>query len=136
MCRLRRMVIAADRTCRTPWCDAPIRHIDHPLRAADGGPTSLDNSAGLCEACNYAKEALGFQCRSRPGRILEIITPTGHRSHSRPPAVIGTSPLLHPRTLLDADPHTLPETNPQTAVAADLQSPLEAKLAALITTTA
>ncbi|WP_420713945.1 HNH endonuclease [Arthrobacter sp. H14-L1] len=26
---LRRFIITRDQTCRTPWCDAPIRHIDH-----------------------------------------------------------------------------------------------------------
>jgi hypothetical protein len=44
-----------DQTCRTPWCDAPIRHTDHVLPVAKGGRTSLDNGQGLCEACNLAK---------------------------------------------------------------------------------
>jgi hypothetical protein len=57
--QLRRFILTADRTCRTPWCDAPIRHIDHAERAADGGETSAGNAAGLCEACNYAREAPG-----------------------------------------------------------------------------
>jgi hypothetical protein len=40
---LRRLLIRRDGTCRTPWCDAPIRHVDHVLDHASGGPTSLDN---------------------------------------------------------------------------------------------
>ena len=44
-----------DQTCRTPWCDAPIRHIDHVRAAASGGPTSFANGQGTCEACNQAK---------------------------------------------------------------------------------
>lgn len=46
-------------TCRTPWCDAPARHVDHVVPHARGGPTNADNLQGLCEACNQAKEALG-----------------------------------------------------------------------------
>lgn len=86
---LRRFVITVDKTCRTPWCDAPIRHIDHALRAADGGETSLDNSDGLCEACNYVREAPKWATVRRPQRELEIITPTGHRYASRPPPPVG-----------------------------------------------
>jgi len=58
--QLRRLIITADRTCRTPWCDAPIRHIDHPTRAADGGPTSADNAQGLCEACKLRPRIRGL----------------------------------------------------------------------------
>ncbi|MFB0836357.1 HNH endonuclease, partial [Arthrobacter halodurans] len=54
---IRRLLAARDRTCRTPWCDAPLRHHDHVVPARSGGPTSAANGEGLCEACNYAKEA-------------------------------------------------------------------------------
>lgn len=37
--------------CRTPWCDAPVRHLDHVQSAADDGSTSLVNGQGLCAAC-------------------------------------------------------------------------------------
>lgn len=86
---LRRFVVAADRTCRTPWCDAPIRHIDHSLRAADGGDTSADNAAALCESCNYTKEVQGWVTTRLPDRVLEVSTPTGHRYRSRPPPPVG-----------------------------------------------
>lgn len=46
--------------CRTPYCDAPVRHLDHVEPAADGGPTELENGQGLCEACNLAKNGGGF----------------------------------------------------------------------------
>jgi hypothetical protein len=46
--------------CRTPGCDAAIRHHDHVVRESDGGPTSADNGQGLCERCNYAKEGPGW----------------------------------------------------------------------------
>lgn len=53
---LRELITLRDQTCRTKYCDAPIRHIDHIQRFADGGQTSYTNARGLCETCNYTKE--------------------------------------------------------------------------------
>lgn len=47
-------------TCRTPACNATIRHHDHVQSAADGGHTSAVNGQGLCERCNYVKETPGW----------------------------------------------------------------------------
>jgi hypothetical protein len=47
-------------TCRTPGCNAAIRHRDHVGRADDGGPTAASNGQGLCERCNYVKESPGW----------------------------------------------------------------------------
>jgi hypothetical protein len=78
-----------DQFCRTPWCDAPIRHRDHLVPASAGGETSEENGQGLCEACNYAKEARGWRVRAAPGErhTLEITTPAGmtYRSTAPPP---------------------------------------------------
>jgi hypothetical protein len=63
---LARLIRLRDQTCRTPWCDAPIRHTDHVAEHARGGETSLANGQGLCEACNHIKQALGW--RARPSR--------------------------------------------------------------------
>lgn len=52
----RDLITIQDETCRTPYCDAPIRHIDNITRFADGGETSYANGQGLCETRNYAKE--------------------------------------------------------------------------------
>ena len=90
--QLRRFLIIRDRTCRTPWCDAPIRHVDHSMRHADGGETSASQGQGLCEACNYAKEALGWASRAHPDGTVETTTPTGHRYLSRRPPPIGPPP--------------------------------------------
>lgn len=46
--------------CRTPGCNAPIRHHDHVVRSGDGGPSSAANGQGLCERCNYVKETPGW----------------------------------------------------------------------------
>ncbi len=53
---LRRFITARDDTCRTPYCDAPIRHLDHIIPWHHGGTTTQNNGAGLCEACNHTKE--------------------------------------------------------------------------------
>jgi hypothetical protein len=92
-----------DQTCRTPWCDAPIRHHDHVEAHEAGGPTSARNGQGLCEACNLAKEAHGWQARPRPGprHAVETVTPTGHRYTSRAPAPPGTAHAPEPPARLD-----------------------------------
>lgn len=53
---LRATLISRDRYCRTPWCGAPVRHADHPVRWSEGGPTDLTSNQGLCEHCNLARE--------------------------------------------------------------------------------
>ena len=82
---LRRFIRIRDQRCRTPWCDAPIRHADHAERHADGGPTSVGNAQGLCEACNRAKEAPGWRTRLRDDGLVETTTPAGHRYRSPVP---------------------------------------------------
>jgi len=47
-------------TCRTPNCNAAIRHHDHVTRSADDGRTEASNGQGLCERCNYVKESPGW----------------------------------------------------------------------------
>lgn len=86
---LRRLLVVRDQWCRTPWCGAPIRHADHVVPSAEGGPTEPGNGQGLCEACNQAKEAPGWTAQSnsspqRPAQV-ETRTPTGHRYRSRAP---------------------------------------------------
>lgn len=54
---LARMIRWRDVTCRTPWCNAVVRQIDHAEPYRRGGPTSYDNGQGLCVRCNLLKEA-------------------------------------------------------------------------------
>ncbi|MFC0449102.1 DUF222 domain-containing protein [Rhodococcus jostii] len=86
---LAKLIDLRDRTCRTPWCDAPIRHHDHIRSHGKFGRTSVRNGSGLCEACNYAKEAPGWVARpvTRPGRrhVIDLGTPTGHHYRSTAP---------------------------------------------------
>ncbi|QRO88402.1 HNH endonuclease [Kytococcus sedentarius] len=51
----RELLVARDRFCRTPWCDAPIREADHVVGWAEGGSTSIANGQGLCSRCNQVK---------------------------------------------------------------------------------
>nr|WP_223256872.1 HNH endonuclease [Arthrobacter globiformis] len=90
---LRRFIQIRDDTCRTPYCDAPIRHHDHIIPWHDDGPTSLANGAGLCEACNHTKELPGWTAQPRPGprHTFEITTPTGHSYGSTAPPLPGTN---------------------------------------------
>ncbi|MCT9871407.1 HNH endonuclease [Paenarthrobacter aurescens] len=89
--RLRRFIEVRDDTCRTPYCDAPIRHMDHVVPWHDGGTTTLNNGAGLCEACNHTKENPGWSASVQHGQThtMEVRTPTGHLYRSKPPRLPG-----------------------------------------------
>ncbi|MDQ3663870.1 MAG: DUF222 domain-containing protein [Actinomycetota bacterium] len=87
--QLRRFLIIRDRTCRTPWCEAPIRHVDHSMPHADGGETGASQGQGLCEACNYTKEVPGWASRVHPDGSVETTTPTRHSYISRRPPPVG-----------------------------------------------
>jgi hypothetical protein len=87
-----------DQRCRTPYCDAPIRHRDHATPHCRAGPTSAANGLGACQQCNYAKEAAGWRVTAGDGRRsgrhrAEFITPTGARYSSTAPAM----PTRRPR---------------------------------------
>jgi hypothetical protein len=101
---LRRLLQVRDRTCRTPWCGAPIRHADHVVPVAGGGKTSAANGQGLCEACNYTKQVLGWRARPGPagaGDRVEITTPTGHHYTSHPPPLPGPRAPSDDRSLIE-----------------------------------
>ncbi|SMX85627.1 protein of unknown function (DUF222) [Brevibacterium sp. 239c] len=104
--QLRQMVIYRDDVCRTPWCDARIRHADHADGYASGGATSWENGSGLCAACNYAKEhpgwkheatAEGLKVTTPNGAEYEDLTPPFVRRMKYPRAVSGS--LDPPRTV-------------------------------------
>ncbi|MDQ2755256.1 MAG: DUF222 domain-containing protein [Actinomycetota bacterium] len=93
---LRRFLVARDGTCRTPWCDAPIRHLDHVVDHASGGPTTADNGQGLCVRCNHIKQLPGWRARPEPDppslesrpHTAVTTTPTGHSYASQAPPVL------------------------------------------------
>ncbi|NHN55338.1 DUF222 domain-containing protein [Calidifontibacter sp. DB0510] len=107
---LRQAISLRDEVCRTPYCDAPIRHIDHIRRHTDGGPTSMDNGQGLCASCNYLKEHPDWHTRrdtqddSDSGsrrHTVSTTTPTGHAYTSTPPPL--PLPTINPRQHSDLE---------------------------------
>ncbi len=84
-----------DQRCRTPFCDAPIRHHDHARPWVAGGPTNAGNGLGLCERCNYVKEVAGWSVTpgvdERSQHTAEFTTPTGTRYRSGAPPLPGTA---------------------------------------------
>nr|WP_308287878.1 DUF222 domain-containing protein [Arthrobacter sp. MAHUQ-56] len=90
---LKRFLQIRDDTCRTPYCDAPIRHHDHIASWQAGGPTVASNGQGLCEACNHTKETPGWTAKPEPGprHTVKTTTPTGHTYRSTAPPLPGTA---------------------------------------------
>lgn len=92
--RLRRFIQVRDDVCRTPYCDAPIRHDDHIIAQHNNGPTTASNGQGLCEACNHHKEAPGWSAKPVPvpgaRHTVQLQTPTGHTYRSTAPPLPGT----------------------------------------------
>ena len=73
--RLAESLRLRDQRCRTAWCDAPVRHLDHAEDHADGGPTSAANGQGLCEA---------LQLRQAGPRLVRPGRDQDHGTRSRP----------------------------------------------------
>jgi hypothetical protein len=88
---LRKLIMWRNRGCRDPYCDAPIRHIDHIQRYTDGGLTIFPNGRGECERGNYAREMPGWNVEAGSTGLdgqphtIKITTPTGHNYLSRAP---------------------------------------------------
>ncbi|WP_275776762.1 HNH endonuclease signature motif containing protein [Paenarthrobacter sp. Y-19] len=124
--RLRRFIETRDHTCRTPYCDAPIRHTDHIVPWQHGGPTTLANGAGLCEACNHTKEHPGWTATTTTPtdpttgtrHTINLQTPTGHTYQSTPPPLPGHPAAPQPGT--EATPPTSPPPKSHPADQRDL----------------
>ena len=65
-----------------------------PTRIAVAGPPARSTGLGMCEACNYTKEAPGWVVTTEideTGRhTAEFTTPTGAHYHSIAPPAPGT----------------------------------------------
>ena len=89
---LARFIDLRDQTCRTPYCDAAIRHHDHATPDRHGGPTSALNGLGTCETCNYAKDAPGWTVTTTDhdgAHRADYTTPTGAVYYSLAPPTPG-----------------------------------------------
>src|SRR6476619_6222686 len=104
---LRRYLLTRDAgTCRTPWCDAPARHLDHIRDHADGGPTTDTNGQSLCVRCNHTKQLPCFTATTltdtttgqQPGatHTVQTTTPTGHTYTSHAPPLLPARPPSPP----------------------------------------
>ena len=88
---LAKLLRARDQTCRDPFCGAPIRHLDHIERFADGGSTTLPNGRGTCARHNLVRELPGWQVRTvhdglgEQPHTVTVRTPTGHVYLSQAP---------------------------------------------------
>lgn len=93
---MRRFIHLRDATCRTPYCDAPIRHTDHIIPWRTTPTTTVENGQGLCEHCNHTKETPGWT--TQPGtptntrHTVTTHTPTGHTYTTTAPPPPGTRP--------------------------------------------
>lgn len=109
---LRKMVRLRDGICKTPYCDAPIRQIDHIKPHRNGGATNWSNASGLCAACNQTKENIGWRHQATPDG-LTVKTPTGN-TYSSP-----TRPLLPGQSQHQGrkppDDQSPPKARPQTS---------------------
>ncbi|WP_067438047.1 HNH endonuclease [Nocardioides jensenii] len=103
---LRAFIKLRDDTCRNPYCNSPVRHVDHAEPASRGGQTSVGNGQGVCEWCNYTKDHPGW--RHQPGppdrpHEVTVTTPTGHTYVSREPG----APMPPPRRPSMVEAHFL-----------------------------
>jgi hypothetical protein len=92
---LRRALLARDRQCRFPGCNARRCDAHHVRHWADGGPTRLDNLVLLCRRHHRAVHEEGFLVRMGPSddatyghglqRVLQraIIDESQHRTPER-----------------------------------------------------
>ena len=109
---MKRFLFDQDQICANPWCGAPIRDYDHIKSFTAGGPTAVSNGQGLCQGCNLAKEAPGWESEAAAGPdgrpITLVRTPTGHSYSS-------TRPVLPGRTRGRGSPRRTPPglTDPQ-----------------------
>lgn len=89
---LKDLIVVRDQFCRTPYCDAPIRHIDHVYQAAKGGETCEVNLNGRCAWCNQTKEVSGWEetVVQGPRHTTIIKTPSGQMYRSLAPPLPGT----------------------------------------------
>ena len=110
---LGQLIRLRDQTCTDPYCDAPIRHLDHIIRHSDDGPTTLENARGTCERGNYVREMPGLAHQPHRLRLPQraahhITTPTGHHYVRRAP----THPEPEPNCCHVAISRSLPDARP------------------------
>lgn len=74
--------------CTAPYCDAPIRHIDHAERWAHGGRTEFTNGRGYRAFHNYAREPLPTKRAGRRPGHASTRPPAGPAARNRRPVAL------------------------------------------------
>jgi hypothetical protein len=97
---LRKLIMWRDRESRDPYCEAPIRHIDHIQRYTDGGLTIYPNGRGACERGNYVRETPGWKVKIITGGFGRAVPYHQDHNADRPQ-------LLQPRTVIHRHPRTI-----------------------------
>lgn len=69
---LRAAVTARDHHCRFDDCQHPIEEVHHVIFWSHGGPTSLENLAGLCRAHHHAVHERGFTLTGNANKTLTV----------------------------------------------------------------
>lgn len=87
---LRRRLRARDRHCRFPGCRIPALRCehDHTVDHARGGPTRLENLAGLCQRHHSMKQFSPWRVRQLRDGVLEWTSPLGRIYTDRPPPAV------------------------------------------------
>jgi hypothetical protein len=86
---LSRFIDLRDDTCRTPYCDAPIRHHDHATAHGRGGATSGVNGLGCARRVTTPRKHPAGQS---PRRRMKPVAIKGNSPHRRVPT---TTPRRH-----------------------------------------
>ena len=110
---LARMILWRDTTCRTPWCNAKIRHSDHVVPHHSGGATSYANGQGLCARCNLLKEhgLWILSPLSRPRTSTDISDPLAETG-AGDPEESSPAPSAPPWAWVWSSPHGAVGTSP------------------------
>jgi len=92
---LTRYLHARDRTCRVPGCTAiaETSEVDHTVRRAEHGPTSLGNTGAYCKYHNLWKERSSWQVRQPSPGTFTFVSPEGRVYTSPPEPYEEPSPL-------------------------------------------
>jgi hypothetical protein len=84
--RLRELVVARDRTCRSPVCRRPAWQgdLDHTVPFDAGGPTCSCNLGGFCRSDHRLKQRQHWQVSQPEPGIFVWTTPSGRQYVTRP----------------------------------------------------
>jgi len=122
-CGLARMIRRRDATCRMPWCNAQVQHLDHVEEHSRGGPTSFANGQGLCARCNLLKVQGHWTVRPSDGAII-----LGPAATAAAPEGSSTASVRSPvpsETTGDPDPPSAPPPDAEPASAEPSLEPVE-----------